>query len=132
MNENGERFADLCALNQLVIRGSVFPHKSIHKATWISPNYITENQIDHICISRKFGRSWQDVRVMRGADMSSNHHLHMTTVKLHLKKFSNANSTWTMYNVGLLRNKDTSSFPDQPFQQVPAATRADRRRQDGH
>ena len=23
MNENGERFADLCALNQLVIRGSI-------------------------------------------------------------------------------------------------------------
>ena len=27
MNENGERFADMCALNQLVIEGSIFPHK---------------------------------------------------------------------------------------------------------
>ena len=80
MNENGERFADLCALNQLVIGGSIFPHKRIHKATWISPNHVTENQIDHICISRKFRRSWQDVRVMRGADVSSDHHLLMTTV----------------------------------------------------
>ena len=69
MNENGERFAGLCALNQLVIGGSIFPHKRIHKATWISPNHVTENQIDHICISRKFRRSWQDVRVMRGADV---------------------------------------------------------------
>ena len=85
MNENGERFADLYALNQLVIGGSIFPHKCIHKATWISPNHITENQIDHICISRKFRRSWQDVRVMRGADVSSDHHLLMTTVKLRLK-----------------------------------------------
>ena len=33
MNENGERFADLCALNQLVIGGSIFPHRRIHKAT---------------------------------------------------------------------------------------------------
>ena len=33
MNENGERFADLCALNQLVIGGSIFPHTRIHKAT---------------------------------------------------------------------------------------------------
>ena len=33
MNENGERFAYLCALNQLVIGGSIFPHKRIHKAT---------------------------------------------------------------------------------------------------
>ena len=36
MNENGERFADLCALNQLVIGSSIFPHKRIHKATWVS------------------------------------------------------------------------------------------------
>ena len=61
MNENGERFADLCALNQLVIGGSIFPHKRIHKATQISPNHVTENQIDHICISCKFRTSWQDV-----------------------------------------------------------------------
>ena len=54
MNENGECFADLCALNQLVIGGSIFPHKRIHKATWISPNHVMENQI---CISRKFRRS---------------------------------------------------------------------------
>nr|KAG5714489.1 hypothetical protein BaRGS_006935 [Batillaria attramentaria] len=68
MNENGERFANFCALNQLVIGGSIFPHKRIHKATWRSPDHVTENQIDHICISRKFRRSWRDVRVMRGAD----------------------------------------------------------------
>ena len=109
MNENGERFADLCALNQLVIGGSIFPHKRIHKATWISPNHVTENQIDHICIIRKFRRSWQDVRVMRGADVSSDHHLLMTTVKLRLKKFTTANSTRTKYNVGLLRDKDTQA-----------------------
>ena len=105
MNENGERFADLCALNQLVIGGSIFPHK----ATWISPNHVTENQIDHICISRKFGRSWWYVRVMRGADVSSDHHLLMTTVRLCLKRFTHANSTRTWYNVGLLRNKDTQA-----------------------
>ena len=52
MNENGERFADLCATNSLVIGGSVFPHKRIHKATWISPDLSTENQIDHVCITK--------------------------------------------------------------------------------
>ena len=77
MNENGEHFADLCALNQLVIGGSIFPHKRIHKATWISPNHVTE--------SYKFRRSWRDVRVMRSADVSPDHHLLMTTVRLGLK-----------------------------------------------
>ena len=33
MNENGERFADLCGLNQLMTGGSIFPHTRIHKAT---------------------------------------------------------------------------------------------------
>nr|KAG5689303.1 hypothetical protein BaRGS_022027 [Batillaria attramentaria] len=95
MNENGERFADFCALNQLVIGGSIFPHKRIHKATWRSPDHVTENQIDHICISRKFRRSWRDVRVMRGADVSSDHHLLATALRLRLKRHTNANSTRT-------------------------------------
>ena len=30
MSENGERFADLCALNQLVIGRSIFPHPRSH------------------------------------------------------------------------------------------------------
>ena len=109
MNENDEHFAGLCALNQLVIGGSIFPHKRIHKATWISLDHVTENQIDDICISRKFRRSWQDVRVMRGADVSSDHHLLMTTVRLRLKRFTTANSTRTRYNVGLPKNKDTQA-----------------------
>ena len=33
MNDNGERFADMCSLNQLVTGGSIFPHKRNHKAT---------------------------------------------------------------------------------------------------
>lgn len=62
MNENGERLADLRSPNQLVIRGNISPHKQIHKATWRTPDHVTENQIDHICISI-FRRSCQDVRV---------------------------------------------------------------------
>ena len=56
MNENGERFADACVLNNMAIGGSVFPHKRVHKATWVFPDLITENQIDHVCIAKKFRR----------------------------------------------------------------------------
>jgi hypothetical protein len=106
MNENGERFANLCAMNEMVIGGSIFPHKDIHKATWISPNHVTENQIDHICISRKFRRSWTDVRVMRGADVSSDHHLVLAPVRLRLKKFSTNTHARTKYDVRLLDDRN--------------------------
>ena len=50
MNENGEMLADFCAVNNLVIGGTLFPHRRHHKATWISPDHQTENQIDHVII----------------------------------------------------------------------------------
>ena len=86
MNENGERFAELCVSNILVIRGSIFLHKKIFKATWVSPDHTTENQIDHVCISKKCRRSLQDVRVKRGAGVASDHHLLVARVRLKLKK----------------------------------------------
>ena len=57
MNENGEMLADFCAFNNMIIGGSVFPHRRIHKATWVSPDHRIENQIDHICVGRKYRRS---------------------------------------------------------------------------
>jgi len=53
----------------------------------------TENQIDHFWISKKFRRSLQDVRVKRGADAATDHHLIVAKVKLKLKKYPNSTST---------------------------------------
>ncbi len=75
MNKNGLLLAEFCSLNELVIGGSLFPHKQTHKATWISPDHRTENQIDHFAIDRKWRRVLLDVRVKRGADVDSDHHL---------------------------------------------------------
>ncbi|VDO59260.1 unnamed protein product [Schistosoma margrebowiei] len=59
-NKSGERFANLCAFNKLVIGGTIFPHKPIHKITWTSPDHTMQNQIDHICINKKFRRTMED------------------------------------------------------------------------
>jgi len=53
MSENGELFTEFCGVNDFVIGGSLFPHKNAHKVTWVSPDHVTETQIDHICISRR-------------------------------------------------------------------------------
>ncbi|VDP67696.1 unnamed protein product [Schistosoma mattheei] len=85
-NEIGERFANLRAFNKLVIGGTIFPLKRIHKATWISPDHTTESQTDHVCVNKKFRRTMEDVRTKRGADIASDHHLGMAKMKLKLKK----------------------------------------------
>jgi exonuclease III len=75
IHENGEMFTDLCAKHDLVIGGTIFPHRRCHKVTWVSPDHNTENQIDHVAVSRKFSRSLLNVRNKRGADINSDHHL---------------------------------------------------------
>ena len=42
-----------CFLKTLLIGGSLFPRKQIHKTTWTSPDRVTHNQIDHITINKK-------------------------------------------------------------------------------
>lgn len=68
-NVDKERFENLCAFSKMVIGSTIFPHYRIHKATWISTDYTTENHIDHICVSKRFRRSMKDVRTGRGAEM---------------------------------------------------------------
>lgn len=87
MNDNGQLFADFCLENDLVIGGSLFPHKTKHKATWVSPDHITENQIDHIAVSRRHRRSLLDVRVKRGADVASDHHVLSVKMQLKLRNY---------------------------------------------
>jgi len=52
-NENGDMFIDLCVNYNLLIGCSLFPHKDIHKATWVAQNQRTYNQIDHVAFSKK-------------------------------------------------------------------------------
>jgi hypothetical protein len=105
MNNNGRRLADFALEHDMVVGGTIFPHKAVHKATWISPDHHTENQIDHICISRTFRRSLRDVRVWRGADAASDHHLVIAKLQLKLKRYSNQaeGRRATKYNVNWLK-----------------------------
>ena len=104
-NENRESFADFCAFNRLVIGGTLFPYKKVHDATWVSPDHVTENQIDHICISQRFRRPILDVRAKRGADVATDHHFLIRKLKLKLKRFpTEKRRTDNKYNVTLLQD----------------------------
>jgi hypothetical protein len=52
-------------------------------------------------------RSWWDVRVMRGADVSSEHNLLVTACETVIKRNNINNNALKMFNVRLLRSKET-------------------------
>ena len=85
VNDNGERMYNFCE-NSMVIGGTLFQHKDIHKMTWNSPRGATKSQIDHILINRKWRGSLQDVRACRGADVDSDHNLLVGVVSLKLRR----------------------------------------------
>ena len=94
-----ERLNKFCDFNEMVITGTVFPHKEIHKQTWVSLDRRTKNQIDHTLVNRKFSTSVLDTKAMRSAGVASNNYLVQSTIRLkpksmrgHLCQYSVSNS----------------------------------------
>ena len=98
-NDNGERLVELCAINNLVIGGTLFTHRDIHKLTWISPNGRDRNQIDHLMINGMWRRSLLDVRTKRSADVGSDHHLVTALIQMKLKKTEPRRITQTRFDI---------------------------------
>ncbi|XP_062587114.1 craniofacial development protein 2-like [Saccostrea cucullata] len=109
VNENGMRLAEMCALNNLIIGGTLFKHLDIHKLSWESPNGRDRNQIDHVMVNGRYKKSVCDVRVMRGADANSGHHLVLAKVKMKLcRNLKPKESNRKMYDVNKLKDPKVS------------------------
>ena len=82
-NNNGEKLLEFCQVNRLFIQGTRFQHKNIHKGTWRHPVDKKTHQIDHIITNTRWRSCVDDVKVIGGADISSDHFLVVADVKLH-------------------------------------------------
>ncbi|XP_061176934.1 craniofacial development protein 2-like [Saccostrea echinata] len=104
INNNGSRLVDFCQENKLVIGGTIFQHKNIHKLTWTSPDGHTRNQIDHVLINKRWRGTLQDVRALRGADVGSDHTLVLVKLKLKLRKIKKGEQRSPQVDVSKLKD----------------------------
>jgi len=87
-----------------VVRDTLFQHKDTHKLTWRSPDGKTINQIDHLMIETRWRSSLQNVRVYRGADISSDHFMLVSSLRLKLTSCYRKRSYRKRYDVGRLKD----------------------------
>ncbi|XP_039281823.1 uncharacterized protein LOC120350854 [Nilaparvata lugens] len=73
VNTNGERILDLCALNNMIVANSYYNHKRIHKITFKSAQ--GSSLIDYFLVPKELKSSINDVKVIRGAELSTDHYL---------------------------------------------------------
>ena len=74
-NRNGELLIDFATSRNMVISSTQFPHRDIHKGTWVAPDGKTVNQIDHVIIDKRAATSIIDVKTRRGASVGSDHYM---------------------------------------------------------
>lgn len=84
-NDNGERLIKLATGANLVVKSTMLPRKDDRKVTWISPDGVTENQIDHVLIDRKWCSTIRKVESQRKAEIGSDHVMVKTWIKMSLK-----------------------------------------------
>lgn len=107
-NDNGTRLINMAMSKELVISSTYFPRKNIHKHTWVFPNGLTKNQIDHVMISKKYMSCISNVRSYRGADADIDHYLIIAHFRIRLsskwKRSSKTNNS--KFNVEILRDQE--------------------------
>ncbi|KIH67563.1 endonuclease/exonuclease/phosphatase family protein [Ancylostoma duodenale] len=85
MNDNSLRLLTFAASKSLLIGNSYFQHPRKHKLTWRCPRGTDSAVLNYFLIPSRIRSSFQDIRLMRGANCGSDHQLVVVKVKLRRK-----------------------------------------------
>ena len=105
-NDNGTRLIDFAASRNIVLSSTYFEHKNIHKATWVSPDGRTKNQIDHVLIDGRHCSGILDVKSCRGPNIDSDHYLVKVVVRARISIQHNRQPALEKWDVEKLQNEN--------------------------
>jgi hypothetical protein len=80
-NDNGVRVVNFATSKNLVVKSIMFPHRNIHKYSWISPDGKPHNHFDHVLIDRRWHSSILNLQSFTGADCDTDHYLAVAKVR---------------------------------------------------
>ena len=90
-NENGKKMIQFCISHRLLIGNTFYPHKNIHKITFQSESTGSKSIIDYMTYTNEMRYHIMDVKVYRGAELSTDHFL--LTLKYRTRLYHKKNKT---------------------------------------
>ena len=98
----------------MIISNTYFPHKNIHKQTWISPYGLVRNQIDHMLVDNRIKSCVRDIRSMRGSSAMSDHFFVKAKITLRIStKWSKKNKYKEEINKDILKTTTADVYQEK-------------------